>query len=128
MQAGRSKIRHISRVLLSLFFLVGGINHFVNPEFYLPLIPNYIPFHGAVNWLSGLAEVALGMGLFWPKTRRVSALAIIALMVAFIPSHVFFIQIGGCVEEGLCTPMWVAWLRLLVIHPLLILWAWWSRK
>jgi HAMP domain-containing protein len=28
----------------------------------------------------------------------------------------------------LCVPMWVAWLRLFLIHPLLIWWVWQARN
>lgn len=128
MFAGRLGIRSISRLALALFFMVAGVNHFVNPQFYLPLIPDYLPFHEAINWLSGWIEVVLGAGLLWSTTRRMSSIGIILLMVAFIPSHVYFIQIGACVEDGLCTPMWLAWARLVLVHPLLMWWAWVSGK
>lgn len=65
----------------------------------------------------------LGFGLLFPKLRDLAAWGIIVLLLLFIPSHVYFIQIGSCVEDGLCVPSWVAWVRLLIIHPLLVLWA-----
>ncbi|MEM9918721.1 MAG: hypothetical protein AAF990_11530, partial [Bacteroidota bacterium] len=61
------------------------------------------------------------------QSRRWAAFGLIAMLIAFVPSHIHFIQIGSCVEGGLCTPPWVAWLRLLLIHPLLIWWAWANR-
>ena len=109
--------------MLSLFFIAAGLNHFVNPGFYLPLIPAYFPWKEGINWLSGLLEVMLGFGLLFPKLRDLAAWGIIVLLLLFIPSHVYFIQIGSCVEDGLCVPSWVAWVRLLIIHPLLVLWA-----
>lgn len=127
MPDGRSRIKRLSTLLMALFFIAAGANHFLNPAFYLPLIPDYIPFHSGVNGLSGVAEIGLGMGLFSARTRKLSSTGIILLLVAFIPSHVYFIQVGGCIEGGLCTPLWVAWLRLVVVHPLLILWAWSAR-
>ena len=108
---------------LGLFYLVAGANHFINPDFYLPLIPDYLPFKDFLNSASGVIEIMLGVGVLYPATRRAASLGIIVLLVLFVPSHVHFIQIGGCVGEGLCVPQWVAWLRLVAIHPLLIYWA-----
>lgn len=110
------------------FYLFAGANHFINPDFYSGLIPDYLPFHSFINLASGVIEIALGLGLLFPATRQLSAYGIILMLVAFIPSHVYFIQIGGCIKGGLCTSMAVAWVRLVLIHPLLILWAWSVRK
>ncbi len=121
-------LRKIGLTVMTAFYLLGGINHFWHPEFYAPLIPPYLPFHPAINLLSGLAEIVLAIGLLLPNTRSYSAYGIVLLLILFIPSHVYFIQIDGCVDDGLCAPMWVAWLRLLLIHPLLMLWAWAYRK
>ncbi len=126
-QAGRSKIRYWGRILLVVAYFGAGINHFVNPEFYIPLIPDYFPNKPLINWLSGVAEVLGAIGVLIPVTRRIAVWGLIAMLLAFIPAHVYFIQLGGCVPGGLCTPMWVAWVRLVVIHPLLIWWAWVTR-
>jgi uncharacterized membrane protein len=114
----------VFRLLLIGFYLVAGINHFINPEFYFGLIPQYLPFPVLINYASGVLEVILGIGVGIPKWRKVSVYGIIILLVLFIPSHVYFIQIGSCVEDGLCVSLWIAWGRLLIIHPLLIYWAW----
>ncbi len=110
------------------FYLLAGANHFINPDFYAGLIPDYLPYHTLINIASGAIEFALGLGLLFSTTRKYSAYTIILMLIAFIPSHVFFIQIGGCVEGGLCTSLTVAWVRLVIIHPLLILWAWSVRR
>lgn len=106
------------------FMLFAGINHFLNPEFYYPLIPTYLVFPETINMVSGILEVGLALLLLFPKWRPIGAYGIIVLLLLFIPSHVYFIQIDACVPDGLCTPIWVAWVRLLVIHPLLLLWTW----
>lgn len=113
----------ISVAVMGAFYILAGLNHFVFPEFYLPLIPDYLPFHGFINYASGALETLLGLGLFFTKTRKAAAYAIVGLLLLFIPSHVHFIRIGGCVPDGLCAGLAVSWLRLILIHPLLILWA-----
>lgn len=118
--------KKISLYVLIGFFLFAGVYHFVNPELYLPLIPKYFPMPEVINWVSGILEILLAVGLLPLKTRKPASLGIIILLIAFIPSHVYFIQIGSCLESSLCVAPWVAWIRLLVIHPLLIYWAWYA--
>jgi uncharacterized membrane protein len=102
---------------------VAGINHFLNPQFYLPLIPEYIPWHEFINIFSGIAEILLAIGILFKNTRKISSLLIMLMLIAFIPSHWYFIQIGSCIDGGLCVDPIIGWLRLLLIHPILILWA-----
>jgi uncharacterized membrane protein len=122
------KKKSISLWLLSVFYLFAGINHFINPDFYLPLIPPYLPLPNAINYFSGLVEILLGLMLIFSITKKWAAYGITFLLIAFIPSHIYFIQINSCVEGGLCVPTWLGWVRLIVIHPLLLFWAWNHRN
>lgn len=110
--------------MMAIFYIIAGFNHFINPEFYLPLIPPAFPKPEWINYGSGMVEIFLGIGVYLPKTRKFAAYAVVLMLVAFIPSHVYFIQIGSCIGEGLCVAEWIGWVRLLLIHPILIFWAW----
>ena len=112
------------RLLLIAFYAFAGSYHFINPDFYRDLIPGYLPFPAFINYASCVLEIVLGIGVAIPKYRTRAAKGIILLLILFIPSHIYFIQIGSCVEDGLCVAPWIAWLRLIIIHPLLMLWAW----
>ncbi len=109
--------------LLSGFYVFAGVNHFIDPDFYFALIPDYLPFHEAINYLSGFIEILLGCGVLFQKTRKISSYLIVLMLLSFTPAHIYFLQIGSCVEGGLCVSEWISWVRLLVIHPLLIIWA-----
>ncbi len=124
-----NKVKLALRWLLILFYFVAGLNHFIHPEFYLPLIPSYLPKPELLNVISGMLEVVLAIGVVIPKFRKSSIILIILMLIAFIPSHIYFIQEGACMnQESLCTPIWIAWFRLIVIHPIFILWAWYVRE
>lgn len=110
------------------FYIIAGMNHFINPDSYYDLIPPYYEYPFLMNILSGAAEVLFGIGLVFKKTRKISAYGIIYMLIAFITSHVYFIQEGSCIEGALCVPEWMAWIRLIIIQPLLIYWAWSARK
>jgi uncharacterized membrane protein len=113
---------------LGYFYFVAGINHFLTPDFYLPLIPPFFSDPQLINVLAGVAEILLGLGVLFYPTRKRSAFGILVLLACFIPSHVYFIQLGSCIPEGMCVPQWVGWIRLLFIHPVLIYWAFWVSK
>ncbi len=109
---------------MAALYLFAGLNHFINPDNYYALIPSYLPFPELLNILAGIAEVIFAVGLFFPKYRKISAWGIILMLIAFIPAHIYFIQIDSCIPDGICVPEWGGWVRLIVIHPILIGWAW----
>ncbi|WP_422103934.1 hypothetical protein [Winogradskyella sp.] len=115
-------------LLLIGFYLFAGSYHFINPGFYSDLIPDYLPYHSFINYVSGVLEIVLGIGVAFPKTRLLAVKGIIVLLILFIPSHIDFIIKGSCVESAFCVSPWIAWLRLLIIHPILMYWAWMIRK
>lgn len=113
---------------LAYFYLAAGINHFISPDFYLPLIPPFFSKPELINVLAGIAEFLLGLGVLYYPTRRRAGFGIVLLLIAFVPSHIYFIQIGSCVVGGLCVPLWLGWIRLVLIHPILIFWGYWVAK
>jgi uncharacterized membrane protein len=122
----RARLKTISRWTLGLALVIAGFNHFRNPDFYVRLIPAYLPLPYALNAISGILEVVLGGGLLIRRTRRAAALGIVLLLLAFLPVHVQPLIVGECMTpEGPCLPMWAWTVRLVLIHPLLIAWAWW---
>ena len=123
----RAAWARLSRVVQASFYLLAGLNHFVNTEFYAPLMPPYLPAHDALNALAGVAELALGAALLHPLTRRWAAYGIIALLLALVPAHLHMIAMGGCLG-ALCPGPLAAHLRLWIGQPLLMLWAWSARR
>lgn len=120
-------IRNVSLVVLILVYVGAGINHFWHPEFYYSIMPPYIPNHSIANMAAGVSEISLAIFLIFRSTRKFAAYLIIAMLIIFIPVHIYMIQKGGCMNELVCIPLWKAWLRLF-LQPVLILWAWWHRK
>lgn len=121
--------RRTSLIGLVVFYLFAGSYHFMNPSFYLPVIPPYLSAWATeINALSGILEILLAVLLIPKQTRGWAASGIIVMLIAFIPSHIYFIQ-KGTFQLGTytVTPL-IAWVRLLVIHPLLMLWAWFGSR
>ncbi|MEQ9423255.1 MAG: hypothetical protein RJQ09_02470 [Cyclobacteriaceae bacterium] len=117
-------MKKYSLYIQSIFYIVAGLNHFLDPGFYLPLIPPYLPAHDMINLAAGVVEIIFGVGLTMPALRKYAAIGIIIMLLTFVPVHVYFIQVNSCIDGGLCVPQWVGLVRLIVVHPLLIFWAW----
>ena len=121
-------IKKISLVILILLYVIAGINHFIHPSGYYSIIPPYLPNHYLINILAGLSEIICAVLLIIPATRKLGAYLVIAMLIAFIPAHVYMIQKGGCMGAQICIPLWGAWLRLFPLQFILIAWAWWHSK
>ncbi len=115
--------------LMVAFYLFAGFNHFWNASFYSPLIPPYlVKYTYIINIVSGIAEMVLAIGLIFNATRSMAAYGIIALLIAFIPAHIYMIQLGSFSLGKFQMTPFIGWIRLLLIHPILIGWAWWVSK
>jgi uncharacterized membrane protein len=107
-------------------YLLAGLNHFINPEFYYKIIPPYLGNPGVINTVAGISEILLATLLLPVLTRKWACYGIILMLLAFVPAHIYMLQKEFPVN-GRNTPAWILWVRLVIIQPLLILWAWSNR-
>jgi uncharacterized membrane protein len=121
-------IKKISLVLLIALYGTAGINHFVHPYFYYPLIPPYIPNPVLINIAAGIVEIIAALLLIIPTSRKYGAYLIIAMLIAFIPSHIYSIQMRSGMHQQISIFSLRAWLRLFPLQLILIWWAWGHRK
>lgn len=103
------KTSSIFRSLLGVAFVVAGVNHFRSPEMYLAMMPPWLPAHELLNTISGGAEIAGGLGLLIPRTRRLAAIGLIVLLVAVFPANLHVAFNGW---PGTDTPQWLLFARL----------------
>jgi uncharacterized membrane protein len=76
--------------LLAFFLLGAGIMHFVNPEFFDAIVPPALPgSERLATYLSGVAEVAVGIGIIVQRTRRVALWGAAVLFVAVYPANLY---------------------------------------
>jgi uncharacterized membrane protein len=78
----------VSIIIMSIFYIAAGLNHFKNPNLYIKMIPGYLPYPKVLNHLSGAAEVVLGLMLFYEPVRNYALLGIIALLIAVFPANI----------------------------------------
>jgi uncharacterized membrane protein len=81
---------NIIKIILALFMIYGGIQHFVKPDFYIPYVPPFLPYAMVIIYISGLIEIVLGIALLLNKKyARHGALGVFLLMLLFLPIHIW---------------------------------------
>lgn len=68
--------------------IMGGVSHFLKPDFYLSFVPSFLPFSMTIIYLSGFVEIGLGL-LVFKKHTRIVAFGIFILLILFLPIHVW---------------------------------------
>jgi uncharacterized membrane protein len=106
--------------LLSFFFAFAGVMHFVIPGRYMGIMPAWIPYPLEMVYVSGVAEMAGGLGLLIPSLRKAAAFGLIALLIAVFPANIQ--MLANAIHSGASTAYTaLLWLRL-PLQPLLIVW------
>src|SRR5688572_28185240 len=110
----------MTSLVCGLFFIVAGAMHFLLPNAYRSIVPPYLPSPAALVAISGFAEIAGGIGLIIPLTRRVAGIGLIALLIAVWPAN--FVMLFRYRAQGASAlAQTLLWLRL----PLQIVLIWW---
>ena len=112
----------VLRWLLAVLMVAAGANHFRDPAFYLAIMPPSLPWPAALVAISGACEIAGGLGILLPPTRRLAGWGLIALLVAVFPANLHM-AIDGTQPPGVHLPAWALWGRL-PLQALFIAWAW----
>jgi uncharacterized membrane protein len=118
-------VKSVLKYLLVAFFVLGGINHFRDPELYQPMMPPYIPAHDFMILLSGITEIIAGIMLAVPKVSKWGAWFIIAHLVVFFTVHIYMIQEAK--TEFAEVSLAILWGRI-PLQFLFIAWAYWFTK
>ncbi|MFI0430020.1 hypothetical protein [Mariniflexile sp. HMF6888] len=105
--------------IMATLYIAAGINHFIKPKMYLRIMPIYLPNHKLLVFLSGIAEIFLGIMLCIPLVKNISLVFIIIMLIVFLLVH-FYMLSNKKASAGL--PKWLLLLRI-PIQFLLIYWA-----
>lgn len=117
-------VKAILKYLLAVFFVYGGVNHFRNPDFYLPMMPTYLPWHPPLVYLSGFFEIVFGLMLIFPKLTRIAAWGLILLLIAIFPANIYMAQHAELFPWTTQTFLWIR----LPLQLVLIAWAYWFTR
>jgi uncharacterized membrane protein len=119
-----SRVKRISRWVFGALFVTAGVNHFARPSFYASIIPPYLPWHVGLVYVSGLAEIGLGIMRAATRFRSVAAWALVALLIAVFPAN---LHMALNPDRYPWAPQLGLWLRL-PLQAVLIVWALWYTR
>lgn len=74
--------------MLAAGFVFAGVMHFAITARYVRVMPPWIPLHRELVLLSGACEIAGGIGLLVPRTRRAAGIGLVLLLAAVFPANV----------------------------------------
>jgi len=107
-----------------LWFLIGGVGHFVLPQFFVQIIPPWVPSPLAVIYLSGAGELLGAFALLSARTRSLGGIWLLLIIACVTPVHIYMLQVP---ERFPQFPVPLLWLRL-VIQAGLIICVWRSTR
>ena len=113
-------------LLMSIFYVRIGVHHFLDPEYFLNIMPPFLPYHLELVYISGFFEILLGLLLIFPKYRFYTSWGLIILLIAVFPANIYLAQ-SEIAQQGLDVSKEVAIWRL-PFQALFIGLAYWHSK
>jgi uncharacterized membrane protein len=119
-------LRKIALVPTALFFVAAGSLHFLRPDPYVKIVPPFIPLPLIMVYISGVAEIAGGVGILVPVVRRAAGWGLVALLLAVFPANIYM-AMDHVQATANPLPVWLLWARL-PLQFVLIWWTLWCTK
>lgn len=116
--------RYIGLAVVFAWFMLGGISHFTNPDFFVAIMPPYLPWHLEIVYLSGALEILFAALLLLPSRRELAGNLLILLTLAVTPANVHMWLNPHLFPD--VEPLFLT-IRLVVQVALLAL-IWWSTR
>jgi uncharacterized membrane protein len=119
---GLNGTQRVRAAITGILFIIAGVLHFIRPGMYEQIVPPQLGHAPELVAISGVAEIAGGLGLIIARTRGAAGLGLIALLVAVWPANIYMAIDAG--RFAAVAPAWVLWARV----PLQIAIIWWVQR
>ncbi|WP_436933541.1 DoxX family protein [Halovenus marina] len=117
--------------VMGVLYIGAGVTHFVIPEAFAQIVPPVLPYPLALVYLSGIAEIVLGIGVLFSRTRRLAAWGLVGLLLAIFPANVYMatsdVVVTGVFGSTVDPSATVRWGRL-PLQAVLVVLAWWYTR
>ena len=120
--AKRSK--RLGLLTLAAVFVAAGLNHFLNPDVYVAIMPPYLPAPLLLVYLSGFFEILGGLGVLPRTTRSAAGWGLVALLAAIFPANLHMALHAPLYAP---IPAWALYARL-PFQLVLMAWAYWATR
>jgi uncharacterized membrane protein len=81
-------LKNLGLAFVFLWFMGGGIMHFVNPDFFVAIMPPYIGYHWEIVYISGVFEILGAIGILIPALRQWAGNGLMLLVVCVSPANI----------------------------------------
>jgi uncharacterized membrane protein len=116
--------RRLALLALAVFFVGAGVSHFANPDFYVRIMPPYLPAHLELVYLSGVLEILGGLAVLIPGIRGLAGWGLILLLLAVYPANLHM----ALHPELFPSVSTLALYTRLALQFVLIAWAYWATR
>ncbi|MAX09692.1 MAG: DoxX family protein [Candidatus Marinimicrobia bacterium] len=114
--------------LMAFFYIKIGVDHFINPGYYMNIMPPYLPLHLELVYISGVLEATLGSMLLFKKTRFYAGWGLILLLIAVYPANIY-LAFNQLPQEAIGISHFLAsWIRLPIQFVFIALAYWHTKK
>ncbi|MEP1152675.1 MAG: hypothetical protein ABJI69_08480 [Balneola sp.] len=98
----------------------------MNPDFFVKIVPSYIPHQKLMVLISGIAEILGGIGIMLPFSKTLAGWGLILLLIAVFPANIdMFLKAHQ--KQGFSTYT-VLTLARLPLQFVLIYWVYWAAE
>lgn len=118
--------RRTSRIVLAVLFVAAGVLHFVVPDAYARIVPPYLPAPLLLVYLSGVAEIAGGVGLLVERTRRAAGVGLVLLLLAVWPANLQM-ALDARAGDSSALAQTLLWARM-PLQLAMIAWVLWAAE
>ncbi len=116
--------RTLGLAIVFAWFMGGGIMHFVDPDFFVAIMPPYIPWHLEIVYISGVFEILGAIGILIPALRQLAGNCLIVLVIAVTPANVHM-----WLNPDQFPDVSETFLSVRLVIQVLLLWLiWWSTR
>ena len=112
---------------MSIFYICVGAKHFIDPAWFVQIMPPYLPFHYEAVYLSGFLEILFGLMLLFPKTRCYAAWGLVLLLIAVYPANIYLAFNERAQNTLEISAFAASWVRLPIQFVFIAL-AYWHSK
>ena len=109
---------------MSFLYIKIGIDHFIDPSWFIQIVPPYLSYKLELVYISGFFEILFGLLILFKRTRFYASWGLILLLAAVFPANIYLAQTNG---EAMAISSTIAWLRL-PFQSLFIIVAYWHSK
>jgi uncharacterized membrane protein len=121
------KLKLVTVYSLALLYIAVGVKHFMDLDFFLAIMPDYLPWHKELVLISGALEILLGTLLVFRATRKYAAYGLIALLLAVFPANIY-LAMSDLAQQALGATRQDTLIRLPFQIPLILLAYWHSQE